>query len=281
MPEMFKTTMFLAVVALATPAAAQEAPAPAGGDPAAAPAPSKGAFELVLSEANRLASQGKYQDASIVYRKILDEGDEAEGYYQEAKYQMGVVLYQLKLYVSAFGNFDNICDAGVKHARYKDTLPWLVKIHRELPGETNSLLRMAAYPVDLYPADLAEEINFYVGQHHYYQGNLAAALQSLGRVGSTHADLYIKAMYMKGVVHVRRNEAGPASDAFKEVLQFVRQNRKTVADSGRMTDLAMTALARIFYSTGQFDTALRYSRACSRSPGPTTAWATSGARSAT
>jgi len=247
MPAMFKTTMFLVVVALAASATAQEAPTP-----------STGAFELVLSEANRLASQGKYPDASIVYRKILDEGDESAAYYQEAKYQMGVVLYQLKLYVSAFGNFDNICDSGTSHARYKDTLPWLVKIHRELPGETNSLLRMANFPVEMYPENLAEEINFYVGQHHYYQGNLTAALQSLGRVGTSNPNLYTKAVYLKGVVHVRRNEAGPASDAFKEVLRFVRENKKTVVESGRMTDLAMTALARIFYSTGQFDTALRY-----------------------
>ena len=242
-------------------AAPAAAPAPVTDAQIAAPpdaAPQQSAFALVLSEGSRLLQQGKYYDAALVYHKVLSEGDEAQSYYQIAQYELGVALFQLKFFVSSFGYFDRVADVGPQHVRYRETLPWLLKIHRELPGETNSLFRMSAYPVEMYPAESAQEISFYVGQYFYYEGNLGGALDALSRVGPEHADLYVKAMYLKGVVLVRKNEAGPASDAFKEVLKFLKDYPARVADAPKQTEMALMALARIFYSTQQFDTAIRY-----------------------
>lgn len=222
------------------------------------PAPVQSAFSLVLTEGKRLASQNKYYDAAVVFHKIIAEGDETQPYYQEAQYELGVTLFKLNLFISAFGYFDRIADTGPSHIRYKDTLPWLLKVHRELPGETNSLFRMASYPVDLYPSDTAEEISFYVGQYYYYEGNLAGALEALSRVGQTNPEIFVKAMYLKGVVLVRKNEAGPASEAFKEVLRFLRDNTERIPDASRYINMTIMALARIFYSTGQYETAVRY-----------------------
>ncbi|MBM4396757.1 MAG: hypothetical protein FJ087_13835 [Deltaproteobacteria bacterium] len=243
-----------------TPAAAVAAPADAAPADAAPRAVNDGgmsAFVLVLNEGKRLSAQGKYYDAALVFHKILAEGDEAQPYYQEAQYELGVALFQLKLYVSSFNYFDRVADVGPDHVRYRETLPWLLRIHRELPGETNTLYRMAAYAVDAYPPDLAEEIGFFVGQHYYYEGSLGKALDSLSRVGPGKPELYVKGTYLKGVVQVRKNEAGPASESFKEVLRFLKDHPK-VNEARRYEQMAVMALARIFYSTQQFDTSIRY-----------------------
>jgi tetratricopeptide (TPR) repeat protein len=225
---------------------APEAVTPA---PAAVAAPS--AFDLVLKEGKRLSSQGRYYDAALVYHKILAEGEEASSYFQEAQYEMGVALYELKFYVSSFGYFDRVVDTGTSHSRYVDALPWLVRIHRQLPGETNTLFRMSAYDPAQYPAEYSEEISFYVGQYYYYEGNLQASLDALLRVGPSQPELFIRALYLKGVVHVRKGEAAPAAQAFNEVLRYVK-DRKT-PESMRYGEMATMAVARTFYGAGQKD----------------------------
>ncbi len=240
----------LALVAfLWAPAARAQEEAPAAAAPAVAPAPAHSAFSLVLAEGKRLSSRGKFYDAALIYNRILSEGEEAAAYFQEAQYEMGVALFSLQFYVSAFGYFDRVVETGPSHVRYAEALPWLVKIHREIPGETNTLFRMASYPADRYPIDMAEEISFYVGQYHYYEGNLDAALESLSRVGASKPDLFVKAMYLKGVVLVRRNEPMPASDAFREVLRFVK-DAGPFEGRGKYKEMSTLALARVFYGAG-------------------------------
>lgn len=210
------------------------------------------AFDLVLKEGQRVAQQGKYYDAALLFNKILTEGEESKPYYQEAQFELGRALFELGFPVSAFNYFDRVADFGQDHVRFRDTLSYLAKIHRKLPGETNTLFRMSSYPVEMYPEDMAEEISLYVGQYHYYQGNLDLALEALARVGASEPEQFVKAMYLKGVVFVRKNEAVPASEAFKEVLRFVNENE--IDGGARYQEMAQMAMARVFYSIGQFDT---------------------------
>ncbi len=232
-------------------------------DPAGTPAvaaQATGAFDLVLGEGKRLSAQGRFYDAALVYHKILAEGDESRPYYREAQYEMGVALYELKFFVSAYGYFDRVAELGPEHPRYRDALPWFVKIHRQLPGETNTLFRMAYYPVDLYPADMAEEIAFYVGQYHYYEGNLPAALEFLSKVGTGNKDMFNRALYLKGVVHVRQNQVGPAAESFNRLLAGLKG--KLSPDGRRLQQMAQMAIARVYYGGGQkdagnFDSAIR------------------------
>jgi hypothetical protein len=204
-----------------------------------------------VNEGKKLSSQGRYVDAALVFERVLSQGSETQSAYQEAQYEMGVALFKLGLPVSAFTYFDRVGEVGDSHVRYLDTLPWLLAVHQALPGETSSLLRMAAYPVTAYPARDADEISFYVGQFHYYAGNLDQALESLMRVGTTVPELYVKAMYFKGVVFVRRNDAKAASKTFQEVLGYLE--RHDVPNKERYEVMANLATARVFYSVGQSD----------------------------
>lgn len=259
--RMMVTAVFLAVPWLAM---AQNPPTEgtAAREPAAsasAPTPAQtSAFQIVLNEGKRLSSQGKYYDAALLFHKILSEADEADPWYQEAQYEMGVALFNLGLYVSAFGYFDRVADRGEEHIRYRQALPWLVRIHRVTPGERSTLFRMVSYPLDAYPPEMSDELSFYTGQYYYYEGSLNKALEALSRISPRSPNVYAKGMYLKGVAHVRLNQAVPASEAFKETLRFVAENRRAVEGADRLEEMATMALARIFYSTGQFDTAIRY-----------------------
>ncbi len=241
-------------VAWCAPASAQDSVPPADQPPpavapAVVPTEAPSAFTLVLTEGKRLVAQGKFAEAALIFNRVLSEGQESSQYFQEAQYEMGMALFSMQFYVSAFGYFDRVAEAGTSHIRYADTLLWLVRIHREIPGETNTLFRMASYQADSYPIDLAEEISFYVGQYHYYEGNLDAALESLGRVGASRPELFVKALYLKGVVLVRRSEPMPAADAFREVLRFAKA-AGPFDGREKYREMATLALARVFYSAG-------------------------------
>jgi len=265
MPNLLKTSMIVLVAVFLCGRALAQSNETATGEEGARPEavatpnqPKKSAFDVVLNEGKRLLSQEKYYDAALVFNRIMEEADEAEQVFQEAQYEMGVALYKLDLHVSSFGYFDRVVDLGKGHVRYEQTLPWLARIHRKLPGEKNTLFRMVSYPSELYPPAMADELNFYVGQYHYYEDNLSGALDNLARVGPSAPEMYAKATYLKGVVHVRKNEAGPASEAFKEVLRYLKDHSKDVPKAGFMEAMATMALARIFYSTRQFDTSVKY-----------------------
>ncbi|HOC98866.1 MAG TPA: hypothetical protein PKH54_02910, partial [Myxococcota bacterium] len=118
------------------------------------------AFDVVVNEGKKLSSQGRYVDAALVFERVLSQGNESQAAYQEAQYEMGVALFLLGLPVAAFTYFDRVGEVGESHVRYIETLPWLVKVHQTLPGETSSLLRMASYPPAAYPPESADEISF-------------------------------------------------------------------------------------------------------------------------
>lgn len=214
-------------------------------------APQPGAFDVVVNEGKKLSSQKRYADAALVFERVLSQGDESQAAYQEAQYEMGVALFSLGLPVSAFTYFDRVGEVGEGHVRYIDALPWLLKIHHALPGETSSLLRMSAYPVESYPAGIADDINFYVGQFHYYAGALDQALASFMRVGQSNPELYVKAMYFKGVVFVRKNDAKAASRSFVDVLLYLSNHE--VPNASRYQVMANLATARVFYTVGHSD----------------------------
>lgn len=215
-------------------------------------------FKFLLKEGEKLFNEKRYYDACLTFHKILSDGDENESYYKKAQYLLALGLYNLKLYLSSYTYFDRIVEDGAKHPNYMDTLRYLIYIHRELPGDTSVLARMADYPKELYPEDLANEINFFVGQHYYYEINLDSALQSLNNVSSKSPELYLKALYLKGVVYVRKNQAIPAAEAFKEILRFIDKHGMSTSDIKKLRDMAILTLARIFYSTGQSEISIKY-----------------------
>ncbi len=76
-------------------------------------------------------------------------------------------------------------------------------------------------------------------------------------------EFYIKAKFFEGVTYVRMYQGHPAVDAFKEILVIGQEHAEhpapyKAADIADYDELALLQMARVFYSTQQFDLSIKY-----------------------
>lgn len=226
------------------------------------------ALQKWLAEGNAQLAREDYLAAALKFNDLVKQGDKANPLIQEAQYLLGVSLYELGLYQSAFTRFEEIVDAGQAHARYDKTLTYLLRIARATGNDPSVLLKVSEYPPELYPAQDADELHFLVGQYFYGEESLAEALTRFQAVSRQNPTLFARAKYLEGVIHVAQSGLGTeknlnadkltqASDAFKEVLRVQRDQGGTETIDRVAAD-ALLALGRLFYSTRQYDVAVAY-----------------------
>src|SRR5678816_3431626 len=70
----------------------------------------------------------------------------------------------------------------------------------------------------------------------------------------------IRDRFFEGVTYVRKYEGRPAVDAFKDILIIgeERPRQYKTDDIADYNELAQLQMARVFYSTQQFDTSIKY-----------------------
>jgi len=134
----------------------------------------------------------------------------------------------------------------------------MLRIVREVPGFQGAKEYLATYPPDLYPSDSGSEVPFIVGQFHYSLDDYGASLESLGYVDESVEESFLGARYFEGAIHARKNKAKQSSDAFKNILRYVQKKTVKSGTASRYEEKALMAMARIFYSTGDFERALKY-----------------------
>jgi TolA-binding protein len=214
----------------------------------------------VLERAFKLYDGEDYSSSSIELSKVIEgESGDSEPNKQKAEFWMGKALYNLKFYSAALSYFDRIVQKGPSHAYYNATLKWLASLSRQLPDTTGILEKIGKYnraELD-QPAleKVRDELYFLLGKYYYQKGQFKEAVELFQAV-PTNSDFYVEAKLFEGATHVRQYEAKPAVEAFKEVL-------RTAADSQDpkiqpYQDIANLSLARTFYSTGQFELAVKY-----------------------
>jgi len=243
---------------LVCPAAGLSQDAPRGSDAGPAMNERRDFFEGLLTQGRSLADRGFFYEASVAFNGVLERGEPTESYYQEAEFAIATSLYDLGLVYSAFSYLTSIVDAGEEHARFKEALPWMLRIQGEMPGLQAAVEYMSLYAVEDYPAESADEIHLAVGRYAYSVDDYEAALGALGQVTDATPEIYLKARYLSGVVFVRKNQPEEALKAFKDILRHRRDVGSRSEVARKIYQSALMTTARIFYSTGQFDTALKY-----------------------
>lgn len=221
-----------------------------------------------LTEGTAQLAKEEYLAAAIKFNELVKQGDKQHPIIQEAQYLLGVSLFELGLYQSAFTRFEEIVDQGQAHSRYGKTLTYLLKIARATGNDPSVLLKISEYPPELYlPAD-ADELHFLVGQFFYGEESLAEALTRFQAVTDKDATLFARAKYFEGVINVAQSGLGTernlnadkltqAADAFKTVLR-VQRDRGGTETIDRVAADALLSLGRLFYSTRQYDVAVQY-----------------------
>jgi len=261
----------LAALAVATIAATANA-APKGGgkggdmefepENAASTPPSK-----TLERAIKLYDKKDFFSASIELKKVLDgeSGDDAKNK-QRAEFFMGKTLYQMGFYAGALAYFDKIVQAGDNHTYHGATLKWLAALSRVLPETSGILQKIGTYdPSALNDPSLAsvkDELLFLLGRHFYAKGGDGDFDKAIGLFEQVdrQSPFFIKAKFFEGVTYVRKYEGKPAVDAFKQILIIgeERPPQYTADDIDNYRELAQLQMARVFYSTQQYDTSIKY-----------------------
>jgi hypothetical protein len=220
-----------------------------------------------LERAIKLYDKKDFFSASIELKKAIDgeSGDDARNK-QRAEFFMGKALYQLSFYAAALAYFDRIVQAGDAHAYHGAALKWLAALSRVLPETSGILEKIGAYdPAQLEDPSLAsvkDELYFLLGRHYYRRGGDGDFDKAIGlfqKVART-SEFFIKAKFFEGVTYVRKYEGRPAVDAFKEILVIGQERPKQydADDIANYNELAQLQMARVFYSTQQFDTSIKY-----------------------
>jgi len=215
-------------------------------------------FSGLLDEGRRLSEQGYYYEACVAFNGILERGEPVEAYYQEAEFGMAVNLRSLGLLYSSFVYFARIVDSGEDHPYFAKTIPWLLNIARQLPGFQGAREYLAQFEPTLFPEDSRNELAYMVGQYLYSVDSLEAALDVLRLIDRKQEEFHIKGRYLQGVVHARLNAAQESLEEFKEILRYQRDTGSRTKMMQDMYARTIMSMARIFYSTGDFEAALKY-----------------------
>ena len=254
-------------LALASPAIARAADEPPLEVPAETTA-TDASLQKWAAEGATLMQNEEYLAAALKFNDIVVNGDAANPLVQNAQFDLAVALYQLGLYQSAFTRFESIVEAGNAHPQYLKTLGYLLRIARATGNDPSVLLRIADYPPEVYPPENADELHFLVGQYFYGEESLNDALARFQSVSKKDDDLYVRAKYLEGIIDVAQSGVGTekglnaekliaAADAFKLVLRFQKEHGGSPTVDKVAAD-AILALGRLFYSTRQYDTAVKY-----------------------
>ncbi len=214
----------------------------------------------VLERAFKLYDGEDYYSASIELNKAIEgETGDVEANKQKAEFWMGKALYNMTFYSASLSYFDRIVQKGPSHAYYNATLKWLASLSRQLPDSTGILEKIGKYQrAELDQSSLEkvrDELYFLLGKYYYQKGNFKEAVSLFGTVQPS-SEFYVQAKLFEGATHVREFQAKPAVESFKEVLRASAESSDPKVKP--FEDLANLSLARTFYSTGQFDLAVKY-----------------------
>tara|TARA_R110002096_G_scaffold299503_6_gene494207 strand:+ start:108149 stop:109756 length:1608 start_codon:yes stop_codon:yes gene_type:complete len=217
-----------------------------------------------LQRATKLYNKKDYDSASIEFAKVINaETEDSPANQQRAEFFMGKTLYQMGYYAASLAYFDRIVELGTGHLYYGVTLKWLAALSRVLPETSGILEKIGQYDPSSLDEPVMEEVRnelyFLLGRHFYRQADFEQAI-SLFQSVSKEDPFFVKAKFFEGVTYVRQYKGKPAVAAFKEILVIAEERPKFYSkdDIDQFQELAWLQLARVFYSTQQFDTSIKY-----------------------
>lgn len=213
-----------------------------------------------LERAEKFYQRGDYYMASIEFNKAIEgEGSSDPGAKMRAEFMMGKTLFKLKFYSAALSYFDGIVQKGEAHPHYSETLQWLASLTHQPVDAAVVLEKIGKYNRQQLEAPQLEavrdELYFLLGKYNYNKGKFQEAVSLFNLVPASSA-YYPQAKLFEGATYVREFSAKPAVEAFKAVLRASEDSQDPKVKPFK--DLANLSLARVFYSTGQFEMATKY-----------------------
>jgi tetratricopeptide (TPR) repeat protein len=235
------------------------------GDVAAPPPPPSGPPSEALANALRLYQQEHYAQAAVQFQRIVqgETGDQPANV-QKGQFFLGKCFYHLGFFQAALGVFEEIAMMSTGHLYFQTTLQWLAQLSRELPEPAGIIGLVGRYGDSVSvlqefnkkeTKDLYNELLYLMGRHWYLQGEFAKARDFFLEINRNH-DLYVNAVFFTGITFVRERKAAPASKAFLSIVDKYEDILFLSDEEERFLNLAWLSLARIYYSTKHWDSAI-------------------------
>lgn len=220
-----------------------------------------------LEIAKKFYDKEDYHSASIEFFKVIKgETKDSESNRQRAEFFLGKTLYQMQYYAASLAYFDRIVEHGPSHKFYRKTLVWLAALAKVLPESAGILEKIGKYSrEDLEDKDLdsvRSELYYYLGRYYFQEGNLEEAISLFKSVPEEAKEWFVKAKFFEGITWVLMPNGQEAVGAFKEILVIANTpSKRAQYNPEEMTEyeeLANLSMARVFYSTKQFETSIKY-----------------------
>ena len=174
----------------------------------------------------------------------------------KVSYYLAKSLYDMGMYHGSEHYFMQVVRKGAKNPYFKYALPKLVAI-AELTGDDTELLRVVQkIPVDSFPRGAQSHLYYLLGRELYDDEKLAEAAKYFGQVSSKD-ELGLKAKYYEGVINNQRGKLKSAVKSFTEVYKsdVAPTDERQAVEIEDLKDLALMNIARIYYTTQNFDNA--------------------------
>lgn len=255
------------VVGVVTPAESQDMVFTTAeiGEAAVAPPPPSGPPSEALANALRLYQQESYAQAAVQFQRIVQgETRDEPANVQKAQFFLGKCFYHLGYYQAALGVFEEIAMMSTGHLYFQTTLQWLAQLARELPEPAGIIDLVGRYGDSISvlqefnkaeTKDLYNELLLLMGRHWYQKGEFAKARDFFLEIDRNH-DLFVPAVFFVGITHVRERRAEPAAKAFLSIVEKFQDRLFLSDEEERFLNLAWLSLARIYYSTKHWDSAI-------------------------
>lgn len=231
------------------------------GDDYVAPDRTDEAGSPLIDEGLAAFEAGDYQRASLNFYNVMLEADYGTPLAQRAQYELMHTLVEMELLYGARLILDEIIDEGAAHPYFQDAASSMIMVARRLPGDNEVLDRVSRF-AELFPERIEpqyrDEFAYLLGEYHYGSGELEAAIDYLAAV-SPDAELYPKARFLSAITNVRQYDADGAAQDLNVILQRVRDARGAERrELEHIGQLAQITMARMFYSTGEYDKSIKY-----------------------
>ncbi len=196
--------------------------------------------------------------ASLGFYQMLADNQYPD---KEAKiqYYLARSLYDLQMYHSAQYYFTEVIKKGPSTPYFSKALPKLVTIAKFTGDDTDLAKIVAKVTIDQFPASAKNEYYYLAGLRYYEQDKLTDARKSFAQV-SEKSEMYTKSKYFEGVIYYKQEKLRSAVKSFTEVVKANSdpQTPAEVDEAGRLRDLSLLNIARIYYSIQRYPESIQW-----------------------